>query len=104
MIHVEIVILVINIIYVIFFLDPKQDVLMFLSLTACVCSVSPLSDFLILPGFIDFTSDEVVSIITLPMICISQATYCVLFPGVHYIFVFVLFVCDGTKKTFCGQT
>lgn len=55
---------------------------MFSSLTACVCFVSPLSDFLILPGFIDFTSDEVVSIITLSSI--SQATYCTLFP-VHSI-------------------
>lgn len=36
-------------------------------------SVLFLSDFLILPGFIDFTSDEVVSIITLP-----HTEYCAL--------------------------
>lgn len=29
-----------------------------------VCVVSPLSDFLILPGFIDFMSDEVVSLVS----------------------------------------
>ena len=36
--------------------------------------VSPLSDFLILPGFIDFTSDEVVSVITLLIcLCVGDA-------------------------------
>lgn len=32
---------------------------------ACLCFHLPSSDFLILPGFIDFTSDEVVSVIIL---------------------------------------
>lgn len=36
---------------------------MMFSLFICVCVC--FSDFLILPGFIDFTSDEVVSIIAL---------------------------------------
>ena len=54
---------------------PKRDILMQYPVTVCLFSLSPLSDFLILPGFIDFTSDEVVSIITLSSI--SQATYAV---------------------------
>lgn len=39
-----------------------------------LCHLSPFSDFLILPGFIDFTSDEVVSVIILSNIL--NIAYC----------------------------
>lgn len=47
--------------------------------------ISLLSDFLILPGFIDFTSDEVVS--TIKLFNISQSTNCILFAGLQYLFL-----------------
>lgn len=43
-----------------------------------VCVVSPLSDFLILPGFIDFMSDEVVSMVVQSHT--HTHTHCTLFP------------------------
>jgi len=49
-----------------------------------ICFLCAFSDFLILPGFIDFTSDEVVSIITL--YDISQAIYMLFHGPQHVVF------------------
>lgn len=75
----------------------KRHILMFLSLTGVFF---PCSDFLILPGFIDFTSDEVVSIITLSSIL--QVKCCILLPGAQCLLCYFLFVSD--KNHSCGET